>query len=446
MIRTIHGELWSEDFAKLNQLAADFSSCVRFSFVRFQKDKLKFNDIRNAAKLKYPTLNTRQVSDAVVVAQGLYSRHKDTKVVFGGRKAWEHLQNGLIPKKEWVSRRDGQIYARGDRTKSGNPNLRVTKDALRVTVGTKQFVAYKLFVPSKYKGELDRILSTGEAYNVRIIRKDSNHWKVVIDYSIEEPKIVIGFQNGAIGIDTNPDRIAIANVSKDGNLIDSTSLVNNRLYHASTNKRTYDIGCMVKQVIEKAKQENKGIVFENLDFERDFKEYERKWNRTKSNFVWRKFITLLERKCIQNGVEYRKVNPAFTSAIGKLKYQAMYRLSIHESAAYVIGRRGLGLNEKLSLYGQSRTRVKEAVLRHLEGKKREHHVSSWKMWKVLKDNYETVLTGLKSSMFKLEDLGDSLFDGSEILLGEAFLVELLRGSNNQTDERPSIGTTNFGGF
>ena len=430
MIRTIHGELWSDDFAGLNQLSADFSSAVRFSFVRFQKDHLAFNDIRNFAKLKYPTLNTRQVSDAVVVAQGLHARHKDNKVVFGGRRAWDKLQNGLISKEEWASKRDGQVYARGDRTKSGNPNLRIVGDKLRVTVGTKQFAAYKLFVPVKFRAELDRILSTGEAYNVRLIRKDANHWKVIIDYSMEAPVATIGFQGGAIGIDTNPDRIAVANVSADGNLVSSMSLVNNRLYHASQTKREYDIGCMVKQVIGIAKEQNKGIVFENLDFERDFKEYERKWNRTKSNFVWRKFITLLERKCIQNGIKFKKVNPAFTSAIGNLKYREMYGLSIHESAAYVIGRRGLGLQEKLSFYGQPRTRVKEAVLRHLEGKKHEH-VSNWKMWKVLKDKVKkAVLTGLRGSMFNLNELGDSLFDGSESLSGEAFLQQLLVGSKN----------------
>jgi IS605 OrfB family transposase len=429
MIRTIHGELWSEDFAELNRLAADFSSCVRFSFVRFQKEEAKFNDVRNKAKLKYPSLNTRQVSDAVVVAQGLHARHGDAKVVFGGRKLLEQLQNGSISRKEWSSRRDGQVYARGDRTKSGNPNLRVVGNELRVTVGTKKFASYKMFVPRKFKAELDRIAASGEPYNVRIIRKDENHWKVVVDYSVEVPQPVIGFQNGSIGIDTNPDRIAVANVSKDGNLVEAKSIVNNRLYYANQNKREYDVGCMVKQVIEYAKDQGKGIVFEDLEFKREYKEYERKWNRTKSNFVWRKFITLLERKCVQHGIEYKKVNPAFTSVIGKLKYRVMYGLSVHESAAYVIGRRGLGLNEKLSLHKQPRTRVKEAVCRHLEGKTNKR-VHSWQMWRCLRDNTKAILTGFKSSMSKLEDLGDSLFDGSESFSGEVFLQQLLAGSKN----------------
>ena len=113
MIQVIHGEIWSEDFSELDQLIRDFQSCVRFSYCRFDKDQMVFNDVRKAAKVKYPTLNTRQVSDAVVQGQALKTRHKDKKIVFGGRKAWEDLKAGAITKDEWLRRRDSQIYCRG---------------------------------------------------------------------------------------------------------------------------------------------------------------------------------------------------------------------------------------------------------------------------------------------------------------------------------------------
>ena len=69
MIQVIHGEIWGEDFTELDQLIRDFQSCVRFSYCRFDKDQMAFNDVRKAAKTKCPTLNTRQVSDAVVHGQ-----------------------------------------------------------------------------------------------------------------------------------------------------------------------------------------------------------------------------------------------------------------------------------------------------------------------------------------------------------------------------------------
>ncbi len=39
----------------------------------------------------------------------------------------------------------------------------------------------------------------------------------------------------------------------------------------------------------------------------------------------------------------------------------MHKITIHESAAYVIGRRGMGFNEKLSFYKADAKRVKELV-------------------------------------------------------------------------------------
>ena len=100
MVRVIHSEIWGEDFTELNALIRDFQSCVRFSYCRFSKDNLAFNDVRKVAKAKHPTLNTRQVSDAVVQAQGLNTRLKGQKIIFGGRIAWEDLKAGTITKEE----------------------------------------------------------------------------------------------------------------------------------------------------------------------------------------------------------------------------------------------------------------------------------------------------------------------------------------------------------
>ena len=145
MIKVIHGEIWGTDFTELDQLIRDFQSCIRFSYCRFSKDKLEFNDVRKAAKVKYSTLNNRQVSDAVVQAQAYNTRLKGEKVVFGGRKAWEDLKSGAITKEEWLRRRDRQIYCRGDKTQKGNLNIRIMDDnTLRITVGTRKWVSYKL--------------------------------------------------------------------------------------------------------------------------------------------------------------------------------------------------------------------------------------------------------------------------------------------------------------
>jgi len=53
---------------------------------------------------------------------------------FCGKKLLQRLKAGLVTKQQWKDVRDGQIYARGDKTKTGNPNLRVVVDQLRVIV------------------------------------------------------------------------------------------------------------------------------------------------------------------------------------------------------------------------------------------------------------------------------------------------------------------------
>lgn len=234
-------------------------------------------------------------------------------------------------------------------------------------------------------------------------------------------------KNGVIGVDTNPDRLGIADVSADGNLVSTETFINNRILYASTNKRNYDIGCLVKKVIQYAQDRNKGIVFEDLKFDKD-KSGSRKWKRKQSNFVWRKFLTLLERKCVEHGVAYRKVNPAFTSIIGKYKYRWMHKITIHESAAYVIGRRGMGFNEKLSFYKADAKKVKELVFGTLAEKYEGRKVHSWSLWKHLNDNIEATLTALRVRLADLKEFVGNIWYRGETLRGEVFLQELLAGS------------------
>lgn len=65
------------------------------------------------------------------------------------------------------------------------------------------------------------------------------------------------------------------------------------------------------------------------------------------NFIYAQLLQTIERRAIKDGVEVRKINPAFTSIIGILKYHDQYLLNRHTAAALVIARRGLGICEKI---------------------------------------------------------------------------------------------------
>jgi hypothetical protein len=204
---------------ELEKLLADWSSCVRFAYNRF-REGLDFNAVRRVAKEKYPSLNTRQISDAVTEAKGKHERTKrEHPIVFGGKKLFRKVCAGQVPVEQWRFVRDGMVYARGDRTKSGNPNLRVIKTPrgyeMRITVGHREFRQFPLFVPEKFRAELDDLLASGTAYNVRLRRKDREKYRVVIDYEIGSPPVIATRRNGVIGVSGYHDLVSQRDLLKE---------------------------------------------------------------------------------------------------------------------------------------------------------------------------------------------------------------------------------------
>ena len=91
-------------------------------------------------------------------------------------------------------------------------------------------------------------------------------------------------------------------------------------------------------------------MMEALDFsEKKMKQlYEpKRMNRMLSEFAYGKITEAIERKAAYEGVEVIRIDPSYTSMIGKLKYVRDKGLSIHQAAGYVIARKGLGYKEKI---------------------------------------------------------------------------------------------------
>lgn len=57
--------------------------------------------------------------------KGFIDKDMVPPVVFGTKDMFQRRCKGLITNEEWKSLRNNRIYSRGDKTKSGNPNLRV---------------------------------------------------------------------------------------------------------------------------------------------------------------------------------------------------------------------------------------------------------------------------------------------------------------------------------
>lgn len=175
-------------------------------------------------------------------------------------------------------------------------------------------------------------------------------WKIFISVDMDKvtPPISTSKTNGAIGIDINADHLAISEVDSKGNLLKSFNIDLN-LKNKSTNFVKSHLGNQIKELISYCIGKNKPIIIEDLDFSKKKQAlksgYNKKYNQMLSSLAYNKIISLIEARSFDNGIEVIKVNPAFTSIIGKYKYQTRLKLTVHQSAAFVIARRGLFIKE-----------------------------------------------------------------------------------------------------
>lgn len=410
----------------VDNIMAIFCSAVRYSFKRILEN-IKIGDIEKNVAHKYG-LNIRQSKDAVENArQTIISQNKLVKmnyenyekkvsailrilndstevltikkrnsllkklekrqrklnyyknfidnnsiphVIFGTKSMFIKRCKGLISKDEWKECRSNRVYSRGDKTKKGNPNLRIisneSKTFLEISTLDKtetnraKKVQVEVYLPQKLStttGEVNGInykqmfldyLQTGEAYQVELIRKNGRYYCHITfeEDVVLRKEILYTGHNGVIGIDTNPDGLALTMIDNTGNYKWHTYIKNAELTYARKNRRQNLCGELVKEVIKKVKNYSVGISVEDLKFYDD-KDVNKKFARIKHQFIYKQLLTMLESSCRRNNVEIIKVKPQFTSKIGLYKYCHQYGMVVHNGAAMAIARRNYKFREKV---------------------------------------------------------------------------------------------------
>ena len=188
----------------------------------------------------------------------------------------------------------------------------------------------------------------GKAINF-LFKKDEKGWRVFVTIEKSRPAIKSKKSLGLIGLDINTNHIALAETDHYGNLIDKKTYAFN-LYGKSKNQTKALLGEISKQIVFKALTAKKPLVIENLNFakkKQQLREQSNKYARMLSSFSYNQIISSIESKAFKEGIEVNKVNPAYTSIIGRIKYQIRYGLSSHLSAAFTIARRRNYYSEKL---------------------------------------------------------------------------------------------------
>jgi IS605 OrfB family transposase len=256
-------------------------------------------------------------------------------------------------------------------------SLQTAIDSLgRPLMGKAPRVEGHLWLSEKHRAAVQEALLNGTPYTVELIRGRDHRYRAHLTFLAALPATKTSPGRGYLGLDTNPDGAALANVDRTGQpepwpqgfTVPYPQALNKfsgefqatlhpngfltvrmpELAYSRGNRRTYLSGVLAKVVVDIANFLGKPLAVENLDFSKERLDTNKRFNRMAANFPYQKMIEAIIRKACKEGVGIKPVWPAHTSTIGYYKYMARYGITVHHAAAYVIGRRAMGFRERLT--------------------------------------------------------------------------------------------------
>jgi IS605 OrfB family transposase len=366
-------ELKKEDKEKLMKLMRKQSSAIRTAYnmlKELEKEKTKNPHAQIYQRLRqlFPELPTRYIDSAIYKAKQYPT---DRPVVFGGKRLFEKLcKNHLTGKvreglkKQWKEQRQGTLVSIGSKADKGNRLTRFENINgqlhLRITTGNREFIYAKVLrEPSNSKDKwitfMAMLLESWQTqsyfpYTVELKLRDGEVYGNV-SFEIPTPEVRYTKKNGVIAIDTNasPIHLAMAEVSKTGELVSYQTISLHHFLGLSQNSKDHQEWILAHQLLDLAIQRSKAIAIENLKKLKKGVRGDGKAKLRKRLHQWnvKKFLQKLKRVAMLKGVEVIEVNPAYTSVIGMLKYAPQLSIDKDIASAYVIGRRALGFKEDM---------------------------------------------------------------------------------------------------
>lgn len=164
-----------------------------------------------------------------------------------------------------------------------------------------------------------------------------------------EPKAA-DFSGGALGVDLNAGHVSATLVDASGNPVESFNFP--RVTYGRTADQAKDtIRKVAARIAALADRLGVPVVSEKLDFSKKkaaLKDSgDARYARMLSSVAYSAFDAALASACLRGGVAHRRVNPAYTSIIGRVTFARRYGLSVHDAASSTIARRAMGCSERL---------------------------------------------------------------------------------------------------
>jgi len=364
-------ELKKEDKENLIKLMRKQSSAIRVAYnmlKELEKEETKNPHAQIYQKLRqlFPELPTKYINSAMDKAKQCPT---DKPVVFGGKRLFEKLCKNHLSgkareklKKQWKEQRQGTLISIGSKADKGNRLTRFEdlngQLHLRITTGHREFIYAKVLrEPSNSKDKwltfMAMLLESWQtknyfAYTVELKLRDGEVYGSV-SFEIPTPEMKHTKENGVIAIDTNasPIHLAVAEVSKTGELLSYQTISLHHLLRLSQNSKDHQEWILAHKIVDLAIEKGKAIAVENLKKLKKGTRGDGKAKLRKRLHQWnaKKFLQKLKRVAMLKGVEIVEVHPAYTSVIGMLKYAPQLSIDKDIASAYVIGRRALGFKE-----------------------------------------------------------------------------------------------------
>ncbi|WP_299199989.1 IS200/IS605 family accessory protein TnpB-related protein [Thermocrinis sp.] len=456
-------ELKKEDKEKLKKLMGKQSSAIRVAYnmlkdLEKEKTKNPHAQIYHRLKQLFPELPTKYIDSAIYKAKQYPT---DKPVVFGGKRLFEKLcKNHLTGKakeklkKQWRELRQGTLIAIGSKHEAVKGNLLLRfmeldgKLHLRITTGNREFIYAKVLrEPSNSRDKwitfMAMLLESWQTqsyfpYTVELKLRNGEVYGSV-SFEIPTPEVRYTKENGVIAIDTNasPIHLAIAEVSKTGELVSYQTISLHHLLGLSQNSKDHQEWILAHQIVDLAIQKGKAIAVENLKKLRKGKLGDGKAELRKRLHHWnaKKFLQKLKRVARLKGVEVIEVNPAYTAVIGMLKYAPQLSIDKDIASAYVIGKRALGFKEDMPENYERLLKDKvylEFALKRYEEREKDL------VELIEKESNEYKRNALKSELRSVEDARKLL---ANLLQGLQSKLSSCEGANGRNPEQGRVAKT-----
>jgi len=272
-------------------------------------------------------LNSRYVNDAYATIENL-----PPHATFGGLNNQKLREKGKITREEYKKRRNSIIYARGDKTKGGNLNLRIVEVAgekyLRVNIGDRKWLLLKLFIPEKYMKKYAKYLDGSHPYSVLIKRRDDDKYDVRITIRAE---CNVNEGTRLIALDINKSHIDFCLMDKNEKDVIAVGKINTaELQNTRRNKREHQIKKVANKVKNLAKHFNADVFIGKLRTS-NFKSH-RKANRMVHQMPQFKLRKWIKHICVKNCVRCEERSEAYTTKVGRM-LSPILGLDVHKCAA-----------------------------------------------------------------------------------------------------------------